>query len=178
MAALVSLWTTAAYFSSVVTFICGIVRGTGTAQLVDFNSAATLISFILFGKWLESKAKASTGDAIASLLTLEAPTALFVEEDDGVLVEREVDAKLLLECIASSLVLSTTSKLGPNYDQNWNLVAFDQQQLAIIIVHCIPSLVLSTTSKLGPNYDQNWNLVAFDQQQLAIIIVHCILFWC
>ena len=30
------------------------------------------------------------------------------------LVEREADAKLLLECIASYLVLSRTSKLGPN----------------------------------------------------------------
>jgi len=97
MAALVSLGTSAAYFSSVVTFIFGIVRGTGTAQLLDFNTAATLISFILFGKWLESKAKASTGDAIASLLALQAQTALLVEEEDGVLVEREVDAKLLLE---------------------------------------------------------------------------------
>ena len=45
------------------------------------------------------------------------------------LVEREVDVKLLLECIASNLVLSTMSKLGPNYDQIWHLVGFDQQQL-------------------------------------------------
>ena len=50
-------------------------------------------------------------DAIASLLALHAPTALLVEAD-GVLGEREVDAKLLLECIASYLVLSITSKLG------------------------------------------------------------------
>ena len=47
------------------------------------------MSFILSGKWLESRAKASTGDAIASLSALQAPTALLVEEEDGVLVERE-----------------------------------------------------------------------------------------
>ena len=46
------------------------------------------------------------------------------------LVEREVDAKLLLECITSYLVLCTTSKLDPNYDQVWNLVDFDRQQLS------------------------------------------------
>ena len=78
--------------------------GTGTAQHFDFNIAAPLISFIPFGKWLESKAKSSTGDASASLFALEASTAPLVEEEDGVLVEREVDAKLLLECIASYLV--------------------------------------------------------------------------
>ena len=68
-----------------------------------------LISFILFGKWLECKAKASTGDATASLSSLQALTLLLVEEEDGVLDELEVDAKLLVECIASNLVLSTTS---------------------------------------------------------------------
>ena len=56
-----------------------------------------LISFILFGKWLECKAKASTGDAIASLTALQALTILLVEGEDGVLVELEVDAKLLVE---------------------------------------------------------------------------------
>ena len=53
--------------------------------------------FFSFWKWLESKAKGSTGDAIASLLALQAQTALLVEEEDRVLVEREVDAKLLFE---------------------------------------------------------------------------------
>ena len=48
----------------------------------DFNTAAMLISFILFWKWLQSRAKGSTGDAIASLLSLQAPTALLVEEED------------------------------------------------------------------------------------------------
>ena len=128
---LVPLRTRSAYFSPVVTFVCGIVRGTGTAQFLDFNIATTLISFILSEKWLESRAKARTGDAIASVCELcKAPTPPLVEEEDGVLVEREVDAKLLLVCIASHLVLSTTSKLGPNCDQAWNLVAFDQQQLS------------------------------------------------
>ena len=70
-----------------VLFLCRIVRGTGIAQFFDFNLAATLMSFILSEKWLESRAKASTGDAIASLLSSQAPTALLVEEEDGVLVE-------------------------------------------------------------------------------------------
>ena len=53
---------------------------TGATQFFDFNIAAVLISFILFGKWLQSRAKASTGDAIASLLALQGPNALLVEE--------------------------------------------------------------------------------------------------
>ena len=69
-------------------------------KLLDFNIAVPLISFILSETWLETR------DAIASLLALQALTALLVEED-GVLGEREVDAKLLLECIASYVVLRT-----------------------------------------------------------------------
>ena len=54
------------------------------------------------------------------------------------LVDREVDDKLLLERIASYLVLSTTSKLG-NCDQIWNLVAFNRATVRRheVIVHCI-----------------------------------------
>ena len=37
------------------------------------------------------------------------------------LVEREVDAKLLSECIASNLAFSTTNKLDPLCDQIWTL---------------------------------------------------------
>ena len=46
-----------------------------------------LMLFILSGKWLESRAKASTGDARASQLALKAPIVLIFEEEDGVLVE-------------------------------------------------------------------------------------------
>ena len=34
-------------------FRCEIVRGTGIAQFFDFNFAATLMSSVLFEKWLE-----------------------------------------------------------------------------------------------------------------------------
>ena len=43
----------------------------GLSTFFDFNIAATLISFNLFVKWLESRAKANTGDAIASLLAFK-----------------------------------------------------------------------------------------------------------
>ena len=79
------------------------------------------------------QSKASTGDAIASLLALQAPTALLVEEEDAVLVEREVDAKLLVECMASYLVLSTM-----NYDQVWNLVGLiNNSSRREVIEQCI-----------------------------------------
>ena len=47
----------------------------------------TLRSSVLFEKWLESRAKASTGEAPASQLSLQAPIVLIFEEKDGVLVE-------------------------------------------------------------------------------------------
>ena len=98
----------ASYFSSVVASLCGSVGATETAKSLDFNIALMLIAFILSEKWLERRAKQSTGDAIGSLFALQAPTALLVEEN-GVLLEREVDAKLLLECTAPNLVWNTTS---------------------------------------------------------------------
>ena len=70
------------------------------------------------------------------------------------LVEREVDAKLLLECIASYLVCSArraTRSPGPNYDPIWNFVAFEQQQLVDMKSLCMASyLVLSMTSAAIP----------------------------
>ena len=86
------------------------------------------MSFILSGKWLEISAKASTGDAIASQLALQAPTFLPVEEEDGVLVEREIDSDLLVECIASYLVLSTSATSPVQKTIKCDLVVVEQQQ--------------------------------------------------
>ena len=81
MSALVSLGTSAAFFLSVATFFFLDRWWNSHRPVLDFNTAAMLISFIL-KRWLESRVKGSTGDAIASLLALQAQTALLVVEED------------------------------------------------------------------------------------------------
>lgn len=74
MNTLITLGTTAAYgFSVLVTFAPGMlptsVRG------VYFEAVGVIITLILFGRLLEVKAKAGTGEAIRALLDLQPPTA-------------------------------------------------------------------------------------------------------
>ncbi|MBT6574607.1 copper-translocating P-type ATPase [Candidatus Falkowbacteria bacterium] len=71
MDTLVALGTSAAYFYSIATtfFIAGDVF---------FETSALLITFILLGKWLESRAKGKTGEAIKKLMELGAKTARII----------------------------------------------------------------------------------------------------
>ncbi len=67
---LVALGTTAAWGLSTWIWLT-----TGHAHGLYFESAALLITFVLFGKWLEAKAKRSTLTALAALTRLRPVTA-------------------------------------------------------------------------------------------------------
>ena len=96
------------------------------------------------------------------------------------LVEREVDAKLLLKCIASYLVLSTTSKIGPNMIKIVILlVLVNNSSRHEVIVHC---------TLFGAEHDERHDpliqsmikfgisLPAINNSSRHEVIVHCILF--
>jgi P-type Cu+ transporter len=57
---------------------------------VYFESSATVITLVLLGKWLEARARARTGEAIAALVALQPATAQV--ERDGVATELPIDA--------------------------------------------------------------------------------------
>jgi len=97
MAALIAIGTSAAYLSSCVELLYKLGHGEAAAGDLDFDTSALLITFVLLGKSLESRAKGSTGDAIAALLALQARTAILIEEDlaTKTKLEHEVDANLL-----------------------------------------------------------------------------------
>lgn len=99
MSVLVVLGTTAAYASASATFFQHLAIAEPSAHKLNFDASAMLITFVLLGKWLECRAKSNTGEAIASLLALQAKTALLVEVDSesGVTTEQEIDARLLCE---------------------------------------------------------------------------------
>ncbi len=69
---LVALGTTAAWGLSVYELLAA---APGHVPTLYFESSALLITFILFGKWLEAKAKRQTASAIRALMALRPDTA-------------------------------------------------------------------------------------------------------
>ncbi|HSK92958.1 MAG TPA: heavy metal translocating P-type ATPase [Candidatus Angelobacter sp.] len=87
MNTLVAMGTLAAYgYSMVVTLVPEIVMGAALSHETYFDSAAIIIGLILFGRWLEARAKGQAAGAVKALLTLRPDTAR-VLRDGG---EREV----------------------------------------------------------------------------------------
>ncbi|MBU6504949.1 MAG: heavy metal translocating P-type ATPase [Betaproteobacteria bacterium] len=82
MDVLVALGTSMAYlFSTTVTFL-------GLAEHVYFEASASIITLVLMGKLLESRAKSKTSGAIEALMKLQPKTAHV--EQDGIVKEIEV----------------------------------------------------------------------------------------
>ncbi|MCC2106826.1 MAG: cation-translocating P-type ATPase, partial [Hyphomicrobiales bacterium] len=61
----------------------------GHAHHLTFEAAALVIAFVLFGKWLEARARRATGGAVAALAALRPPVARILK--DGVETESPVD---------------------------------------------------------------------------------------
>ncbi|RLN11664.1 copper-transporting ATPase RAN1-like [Panicum miliaceum] len=95
MDVLVVLGTTASYVYSVCALLYGAF--TGYRPPVYFETSAMIITFVLFGKYLEVLAKGKTSDAIKKLVELVPSTALLVLKDkEGKHVgDREIDALLV-----------------------------------------------------------------------------------
>ncbi|XP_024978686.1 copper-transporting ATPase RAN1-like isoform X2 [Cynara cardunculus var. scolymus] len=95
MDVLVALGTSAAYFYSVYALLYGAI--TGYWPRTYFETSPMLITFVLFGKYLETLAKGKTSDALKKLVELAPPTALLLIQDKGrnFIEEREIDALLI-----------------------------------------------------------------------------------
>ena len=81
MDVLVALGTSAAYFYSCYALLYGAI--TGFWSRTYFETSPMLITFVLFGKYLESLAKGKTSDAIKKLVELTPSTALLLIHDKG-----------------------------------------------------------------------------------------------
>lgn len=82
MDTLVALSTGCAYAWSVFnTLDPGYLRSRGLPADVYFEAASVVIAFILLGKWLEDRAKASASEAIRKLMGLQPSTVLRVAPD-------------------------------------------------------------------------------------------------
>ncbi|MBI5414240.1 copper-translocating P-type ATPase [Candidatus Peregrinibacteria bacterium] len=85
MDSLIAIGTSTAFFYSLGNYLVSSfnnfsVLGLNGEKVPDlyFETAAFLITFVLLGKWLESKAKGRTSDAITKLMGLQAKTARVV----------------------------------------------------------------------------------------------------
>lgn len=80
MDVLVSLGTSAAYLYSVYETVRWLT-GVETSPNLYYETSAVLITLILFGKYLETKAKSNTTQALGSLLDLQAKEARVIRND-------------------------------------------------------------------------------------------------
>lgn len=71
MDTLIALGTSAAYFYSLATTYL-------TEGEVFYETSSLLITFVILGKWLETRAKGKTGEAIKKLMGLQAKTARLI----------------------------------------------------------------------------------------------------
>src|SRR3989339_662534 len=85
MDSLIAIGTSTAFFYSLVQFLIYAITnqsviGLNGAKIPElyFETAAFLITFVILGKWLETKAKGKTSDAIKKLMGLQAKTARIV----------------------------------------------------------------------------------------------------
>jgi Cu+-exporting ATPase len=89
MSTLVVLGTSAAWlYSTIVTVVPTLATSAGMAPMTYFDSAAVIVGLVLFGRWLEARAKSQTAGAVRRLAGLQPRSARVVR--DG----RELDIAL------------------------------------------------------------------------------------
>ncbi len=87
MDSLIVIGTSTAFAYSLLSFISHfLTEGTVIGDMHDlyFEVAALLITFVLLGKWLESRAKGATSEAIQKLMGLQAKTARILRNGEAV----------------------------------------------------------------------------------------------
>ncbi|HET9582375.1 MAG TPA: heavy metal translocating P-type ATPase [Gemmatimonadota bacterium] len=90
MNTLIATGTGTAYaYSAVATVAPGLFLAAGIRPTVYFEAAATIVTLILLGTWLEQRARGRTGEAIRALLDLQPGTARILRQGR----ELEVDVE-------------------------------------------------------------------------------------
>jgi len=92
MDSLIVIGTSTAYAYSFYNFISHLItEGTILGGMHDlyFEVAALLITFVLLGKWLESRAKGATSEAIQKLMGLQAKTARVLRNGEAIDIPME-----------------------------------------------------------------------------------------
>lgn len=99
MDTLIGIGTLTAFTYSSVVFLAGL------SQPTYFDVTIVVIGFVLFGKFLEARSKARTGDAIKKLLGLSAKTALLIRHG------KEIEVPLSEVLVGDSIVVKPGAKI-------------------------------------------------------------------
>lgn len=83
---LVTAGTSFAYFYSLILIIYYSATNTKPVEHYYFETSSTLFMFIIFGKYLESRSKAKTSNAIVELLALQPQEARLLENDTETMI--------------------------------------------------------------------------------------------
>lgn len=78
---LITAGTSFAYFYSLISMIITAINGSKPLSHYYYETSSTLFMFIIFGKYLESRTKAKTSNAIVELLALQPQEARLIEND-------------------------------------------------------------------------------------------------
>ncbi|CEP18742.1 hypothetical protein [Parasitella parasitica] len=90
MDVLVALSTLSAYFFSLLSMLRSVLMASATRPSVFFDTSATLITFIMAGRYLENMAKGQSSSALSKLMSLTPSTATIVEFADTSSDEKSV----------------------------------------------------------------------------------------
>ena len=105
MDSLIAIGTSVAFFYSLINFTLYSLNtnsliGLNGAKIPElyFETAAFLITFVILGKWLESKAKGQTSEAIKKLMGLQAKTARVIRKGitQDILIEEVANGEVVL----------------------------------------------------------------------------------
>ena len=96
MDVLITLGTTMAFLFSIYSMLHSIVTG-GAPPKVFFETAAMLITFVVFGRYLENSAKAHTSSALSKLITLAPSYAILIQTNvkTGAHVEKKIPTEYI-----------------------------------------------------------------------------------
>ena len=130
MDVLVAAGTGSAYLYSVLLVLLRALRPQGAAGADMFDTPAALITFILLGKWLESRARGATAATLRSLAALAPPRATLVElAADGETAASETDIAAALLQIGDVLRLAAGERVPADGVLLSGAVALDESLL-------------------------------------------------
>eukprot|EP01060_Flectonema_neradi_P018653 TRINITY_DN2552_c6_g1_i2.p1 TRINITY_DN2552_c6_g1~~TRINITY_DN2552_c6_g1_i2.p1 ORF type:complete len:1254 (+),score=313.98 TRINITY_DN2552_c6_g1_i2:59-3763(+) len=109
MDVLVSLGVSTAYFSSLVTFVSAMCHTEQKTYHYGFHTAASLIAFMLLGKYIEQQAKVKTTTALLNLMDMQPSTASVLVPEWVTLPVKQIVLGDSVKVTSQNMILPATS---------------------------------------------------------------------
>lgn len=135
-----------AFFSSIL----GTFNVVLTPEFMFYETALMLAGFLMFGRWLESRAKGRTGTAIKKLLGLQAKNATVLRDEGDSSVEIQIPTE---DVVVGDIVLV---KPGERIPVDGKVVSGESYvDESMITGEPIPNLKIAGSSVVGGTINQN-----------------------